>query len=964
MKTIVLYIRQGLIILSLSLVCGFILSSCQDDDMQLPDGGTKMLTFSVKVPGSSSGPSTYALSTSDENEVKTIEILLFNTSGNYVYQPIYSNVIATDALDSKIKTFSVKVPEGTYNMVILANSRQPLTNILGLINVNDTKASVLSKLVITNNSRWNTSAGTGGYIPIPMWGEISSITVNASTPANNPVTLVRMLSKIDVALTHVNATNNFKLKSIRLYNYNNQGRITPLAANWNSSLTTVTDASVPSTSSLALGPLLYDGTSITTTDVSSIGEIYAFEAIKGTSATLSSATCLVIGGIYGSDSQLTYYRIDFAQTTSSTTYLDLLRNYNYKVNITAVSGPGLATPLDAFNSRPVNIKAEILQWNDAQLTNIVVDGQYMLGVSQGEFSLPRNERTASNSDNSLLVTTDYPTGWVVDKIVDAGSVAINWLSLVSTSGTAITSGVSGSTTTTKLKLTENTSGSARVGFIHLKAGRLTYVVKVTQGTQTEIALSVKNTAGTQNITELVFVEPIGTQPVAQQFKLKWSPTSTTVSATNNAVGTAFSFDGASDQPGLSSWVSITDPSGEKTFTIRPTAMASSDLTVNPFLEKMSKIDFTIYNGESYMSQSIFLRQSTYNLVFANTLSSYWTNGSTYTFNVRSNANWRIKSVSENTITGTGTLLNLQVADNLKVGTTGGNNTTTGTPITFRAVNNIVNLSGRVTVVFESVDSPKKFNDVTLYLDLINEYYPAVHKGWAGSNIYYDPILGHLTFDDVGVTTHKNYQGVYFLGGSLYGISPQNAYTTSTPIYPPSTTGNATSGLTWSGIPRLNSVAVISNPPSGKTEKDRARLYEVTDSATGIGDICRYLTEKGWAPTGKKWRMPTATEFDAASGSYTLVGTFAETPSNKADGSFTINSGYNKAAIGTPFFPASGYRDYLLGALQKPNDNGLYWTSSPTSTGLGSYMFSFTAGNSIFYVAYFHDFGSSVRCVVE
>lgn len=962
MKTIDLYMSQRTIIIYLFILCSFLLSSCQDDDIQFPDEGAKTLTFSVRVPGSSA-PNTYALSPTNENEVKTIEVLLFNTSGNYVYQPIYSNVITTDPLDSKIKTFSIKVPEGTYNMVVLANSRLPLSSIVGLINVNDTKASVLSKLVITNNSRWNTDTSAGGYIPIPMWGEISSITVNASTPTNNPVTLVRMLSKIDVALTHVNATNNFKLKSIRLYNYNNLGRITPLAANWNSSLTTVTEASVPASSSPALGPLLYDGTSITTSDVSSIGEIYAFEAIKGTSTTLASATCLVIGGVYGSDAQSTYYRIDFAQTSSSTTtYLALLRNYNYKVNIIAVSGPGLSTPTDAFNSRPVNIKAEILQWNDAQLTNIVVDGQYMLGVSQGEFSLPRNERTASNDDNSLLLTTDYPSGWVVDKIVDAGNTAISWLSLVSTSGTAITSGVSGSTTTTKLKLTENTSGSARVGFINLKAGRLTYVVKVTQGTQAAIALNIKNTGGTQNITELVFVAPISTQPVAQQFRLKWAPIASTVSATNNAVGTGFSFDGASDQPGLSSWVNISDPSGEKLFTIRPTAIIPSDLTINPFLEKMSKVDFTIYNGENYMSQSIFLRQSTYNLVFANTSSSYWTNGSTYTFNVRSNTNWRIKSVSENVTTGTGSLLNVQASDNLRAGTTGGNNTSPGTPITFRVTNNIVSLAGLVTVVFESVDSPKKFNDVTLVLNLINEYYPAIHKGWAGSNIYYSSALGRLTFDDVGVTTHKSYQGVYFLGGSLYGISPLGSYSTSTTLYPPA--GTTTTGLAWSSIPRFGDIIVTSNPPSGKTEKDRAHFYEITNGTTGIGDICKYLTDKGWAPAGKKWRMPTSQEFDSATGAYTIVGPFIQVTSNQADGSYLITSGYNKADTGTPFIPASGYRDLTTGNLINVGNNGGYWMSSPSLVLASSYSLTFGSGNFINNLAQPRALGFSVRCVVE
>lgn len=961
MKTIELYIRYSLIV-SLSILSGFLSGSCQDnDDIQASDTDAAMVTFSVKVPGSST-PSTYALNTNDENEVKSIEILLFDTNGKYVYQPIFSNVINTDPIDSKIKTFTVKVPEGTYNIVVLANSRQPLSNTSGSFSVGDTKASVLDKLIITNAGKWNANSASGGYIPMPMWGEIASITINQSTPANNPVNLIRMVSKIDVTLTGTAATDNLKLKSIRLYNYNNQGRIAPDAANWNQSQNIVTNPSVPSTSALTLGPLLYDGTSITTTDVSSIGEIYTFEAVKANPSSLGNATCLVIGGIYTGDSQPTYYRVDFAQTSSTTTYLSLLRNHHYKVNISEVSGPGLATPADAFNSRPVNIKAEIIEWNDGQISDIVFDGQYMLGVSQGEFTLPRNELTASNDNNALSITTDYPSGWLVDKIVDTGGSSISWLSLVSLSGTPVVSGASGSTTNVKLKLTENISGSARIGFIHLKAGRLAYVVKVTQGINTDIALNIKNAAGTNNITELVFAAPINTQPVSQQFRIKWSPASFTVTSVNSAVGSAaFSFDGASDQPGSGALLNISDPSGEKLFTIRPTAIVSSDLTSNPFLEKISKVDFTLFNGETYLSKSIFLRQSTYNLVFSNVSSSYWTNGSAYTFNVRSNANWRIKSISQQLTSGTGSLLNLQVSDNLVVGATGSSNTNPGTPVTFRVASNIVSLAGQLTVVFESPDSPKKFDDVTLVLNLSNEYYPAAHKGWAGSNIYYDTAAGHLTFDDTGVTTHKNYQGVYFLGGSLYGISPVGDFLTSTVIYPP--LGGTTTMATWGAIPYLTVTLAGSNPPAGKSREDRAHLYEMTDGPTGVGDICKYLTDKGWAPAGKKWRMPTSSEFYPASGAYTMAGTFGNVTSTQTNGSFSFSMGYNKADIGAPFFPAAGYRNLGTGILINTGSNACYWSSS--SIDASGYFISFGNNNAVNPgQSIVRGLGFSVRCVVE
>lgn len=196
----------------------------------------------------------------------------------------------------------------------------------------------------------------------------------------------------------------------------------------------------------------------------------------------------------------------------------------------------MPTPTDAFNSRPANIKAEVIEWNDALITDVVFDGQYMLGVSQGEFTLPRDIHIATSEGNSLNIKTDNPTGWNVDKIVDAGNNNISWLGLLSTSGSVITSGLTGITTTVKLSMTENTGGVARIGFIHLKAGRLTYIVKVTQNINAAISLSIKNASGTQNVKELIFAAPINTLPTSQQFKIKWTPASSTITANNYVIG--------------------------------------------------------------------------------------------------------------------------------------------------------------------------------------------------------------------------------------------------------------------------------------------------------------------------------------------------------------------------------------------------------------------------------------------
>lgn len=945
------------------LLLSLFLFACSDmEETSIEEINIREMSFSVTV-SNSFGPKSAALGENEENEIRSIEILLFNTNGEYTYQPLYSNVINTNPTDSKIKTFTVKIPEGTYNVVILANARQSLSNVINSISAGEMKSSVLGKLLLSNSGKWNADPVSVGYIPIPMWGEISSITVNNSTPANNPVNLVRMVSKIDVALTHVDATSKFSLESVRLYNYNNKGGIAPTALNWNAIQTKVTAPSVPASAQKptnpAQNPLVYDGTSITTPGISILGQIYTFEATAGSSSSLQSNTCLVIGGTYTGDTQPSYYRIDFTQITSgNTTYLALLRNHHYKVNISDISGPGLPTPTDAFNSRPANIKAEVIEWNDALITDVVFDGQYMLGVSQGEFTLPRDIHIATSEGNSLNIKTDNPTGWNVDKIVDAGNNNISWLGLLSTSGSVITSGLTGITTTVKLSMTENTGGVARIGFIHLKAGRLTYIVKVTQNINAAISLSIKNASGTQNVKELIFAAPINTLPTSQQFKIKWTPASSTITANNYVIGSVgLSLDGSSGLPASGGQAGISDVSGEKLFTVQPIAITDAELVANPFLVKISKVDFTVSNGISNMTESIFLRQSAYNLVFSNVSELYWTNGSTYAFNVRSNANWRIKAITENITAGSGSLLNLEASNNLRVGAVGGINTSTGTAVNFRVVNNIASMAGQISVVFESTDSPKKFNDVTLVLRLNNEYYPAAHKGWAGSNVYYDSTLGHLTFDDVGVTTRKTYQGVYFQGGSLYGISPVDIYSISTVLYPPA--GGMMSGKLWGEIPYTNA-SVSSNPPTGKTNLDRAYLYEITDGATGFGDICKYLTEKGWAPQGKKWRMPTSKEFDNVS-SYTMVGSFVAYVSTDTAGKQNFDKGYNKTDVGSPFFPASGYRDSTNSLIQI-GTNGLYWSSSANAT--NSFALAFGIGNVLPNTSIPRSLAGSVRCVVD
>ncbi|MDR1715246.1 MAG: FimB/Mfa2 family fimbrial subunit [Prevotella sp.] len=703
MKIINMHTGQKIII-TLCILSGVLLNSCQDnDEVPSPGSETKEVTFSVKVPGASA-PKTKTLTESNENEVRSIEVLLFDNNGEYTYQPVYSNVINTDPDDSNIKTFTIKVPEGTYNMVILANTRQAVSGIVNSIHEGDSKASVLDKLVITNSNKWNTDPASTGYIPIPMFGEIPSISVNAALPSNTSVNLVRMVSKIDVALTNTDATNNFTLESIRLYNYNNKGYIAPLSGNWDQAQNVVTGASVPTGSILTQGPLLYDGTAITTAHTASSGEIYTFEAVGANPSLMGNATCLVIGGTYTGDSQPTYYRVDFARTSSSvTTYLPLLRNHYYKVNITKVSGRGLPTPADAFSSRPVNIEANVIMWDNAKIGDIVFDGQYMLGVSQREITFTRDARTIASTDNTFCVTTDYPPGWKIEKITDAAGNIISWLNVVSTTGSNVSAGISGSITDLKLNMPENTSGSDRTAFIHLSAGRLTHTVQVLQKTELNLSLMVTDLSG-KAISELVFASSADVQPAAQQFKLKWNPVVFSITASRSDIyDMGFSFDGSSDQPGSGILALINDPSGEKTFTVRPTAITAAEIAANPFKEKVSVVDFRIGDPYTFLTTSIFLRQVRYNISTEKDV-YYLMDGTQKYFTVKSNTNFtvEVKSNPDNVVQSL-------------VTTSGGANTS-GTRVYFNIINDTSNPALYYRDIVFTIKSPQgRFADTDITL---------------------------------------------------------------------------------------------------------------------------------------------------------------------------------------------------------------------------------------------------------
>ena len=418
------------------------LASCsREQDMgntgAVGDGET-FVKFSIWLPGNSA-PTTRALTESNENHVQTIDILIFEQGGAWVYNTGCSGSdITTDGGDPLKKSFTIKMRQGSYDMVMLANARSIVS---GMNMSGQSKSAVLAALTVQmpSGGKWIADPAAADYKAIPMWGDVGNVTINSSTQnldAQN-IRLTRMLARVDVQIDP--AVTNFTLTSVDVYNYNTMGALVPTAAgSWDASTMTAIAPNVPSASTLTKGPLEYNNDSgkseINTTANRCAMEIYLFEAENhtagghGTAKEPTQRTCIVVGGKYNGASTPTYYRADFSTSKDNTgnVLLDVLRNHHYTFEITKVSSSGADSSEDAFKGvKNIEFEVQVTDWGDnvsvplvSKLekwarSNIVWDaanGRLTFAVTEGDnASIPANSQGVFFKWGSLVAVspTDY-----------------------------------------------------------------------------------------------------------------------------------------------------------------------------------------------------------------------------------------------------------------------------------------------------------------------------------------------------------------------------------------------------------------------------------------------------------------------------------------------------------------------------------------------------------------------------
>jgi hypothetical protein len=172
--------------------------------------------------------------------------------------------------------------------VLITNARSKVETLIGSRVsgewVGVEKEAMLAQLILDLNGeeRWK-AIDASNYTAIPMWGETAPRTISESTTtiSSSPVLMLRMIAKIEVQLdvdNYPTLEQDFKLKSVHVYNTNTSGRIVPISGTDYVKDMIAIKASLPASVSSVVGPIKY--TDFSTPGIENVamkGAIYLFE---------------------------------------------------------------------------------------------------------------------------------------------------------------------------------------------------------------------------------------------------------------------------------------------------------------------------------------------------------------------------------------------------------------------------------------------------------------------------------------------------------------------------------------------------------------------------------------------------------------------------------------------------------------------------------------------------------------
>lgn len=598
------------------------LTGCVQEEFESipsPTGSGVQFTLTVpdvSIPSVSSRTMTGTGTAKKEDEIKAVDILVFDASKTpavFLEWAQGTDLVQDLANDNSTVTFSAPLPPTSTSTCLMVIANRPLDDIApGFTKGETTKAQAMEALLHSREGKWTADGSTsGGYTPIPMYGETEVAKIDISMNPITGINMKRMLARIDIH----NSASNFTVEEVYLGNYNTVGFIAPAwGANGQITDPSPDTPTLPGDSGKKTGEgnaILYSVNGNTPYD----GEIYTFESLAAEDAggvgqdgeaSRKDATCLIVKGKIG-NGESTFYRVDFTRTGQigeQVEYLPLKRNYKYIITITQALGTGYASVREALASYTVmsNLKFRLIHYDRDKVKDVVYNGQNMLGVGESEIAVTQYQ----NNSYAIDVFTDNSGGWKAT--VTAGS---DWLTFEG--GATSASGVGNDDTQLKLKIpyyNNATIGGTRTATVTLTAGRLTHDIKVTQYTIDPGIIKFVDAYG--NVLENGLFFPIrnpdgdGLPIEAQTVYVMFSVDRIDVQLQGKNDEEIIQYDAGNIIPQLDRSSTKTFHERVQAFTVQPNPRRTGDGTVEDgtgWWWRWDMVNFNLYDKEGYLSQT-------------------------------------------------------------------------------------------------------------------------------------------------------------------------------------------------------------------------------------------------------------------------------------------------------------------------------------------------------------------------